>query len=113
MTTRIRWGLIGCDDIAHKLDAHALREHANCDLHAVSRAQSDQAEAFAKEFGARAWYQTWEELIADTAIDAVYIATPVHLHAVQAIAAARAGKHVMCEKPMAMNVVECDQMIQA
>jgi predicted dehydrogenase len=113
MTTRIRWGLIGCGDIARKRIAPALREHPNCDLHAVSRAQSDQAKSFAKEFGAPAWYQTWEELIADTAIDAIYIATPVHLHAVQAIAAARAGKHVLCEKPMAMNVLECDQMIRA
>ena len=52
-------------------------------------------------------------MIADEEVDAVYIATPVHLHAAQAIAAARAGKHVLCEKPMAMNVAECDEMIAA
>jgi len=113
MTTRIRWGLIGCGDISRKRVAPALRDHPNCELLAVSRAQAHQAEAFAKEFGAPAWYETWEELIGDPEIDAIYIATPVHLHAVQTIAAARAGKHVLCEKPMAMNVVECDQMIDA
>ena len=51
--------------------------------------------------------------LTDKEIEAVYIATPVHLHAVQTIAAAEAGKHVLCEKPMAMNVKECDEMIAA
>jgi predicted dehydrogenase len=93
--------------------APTLRDHPNCELLAVSRARSDQAESFAQEFGAPAWYESWEVLIRDPGIDAIYIATPVHLHSVQAIGAARAGKHVLCEKPMAMNVVECDQMIRA
>ena len=109
----IRWGLIGCGDIARKRVAPALREISNSELVAVSRARFDQAEQFAKEFGARRWYADWKELIADEEVDAVYIATPVHLHAAQAIAAAQAGKHVLCEKPMAMNLAECDQMIAA
>src|SRR3982751_103295 len=111
--TSIGWGLIGCGDIARKRVAPALRDHRNCELLAVSRARSDQAESFAKEFGAPSWYESWEGLIRDSKIDAIYIATPVHLHAVQTIAAARAGKHVLCEKPMAMNTVECDKMIAA
>jgi predicted dehydrogenase len=110
---KIRWGLIGCGDIARKRVAPALRDHPNCELVAVSRARFELAESFAKEFGARRWYDTWEELIGDEEVDAVYIATPVHLHAAQAIASARAGKHVLCEKPMAMNVGECDGMIAA
>src|SRR6185369_11203611 len=61
----------------------------------------------------RRWYSTSEELLKDEQIDAVYIATPVYLHAAQTIATARSGKHVLCEKPMAMNVDECDQMIAA
>ena len=110
---QLRWGLIGCGDIAQKRVAPAMRESASCRLIAVSRARSELAAAFAKQFGARKWYLDWKKLLVDEEIDAVYIATPVHLHAAQAIAAAAAGKHVLCEKPMAMNVRECDQMIDA
>ena len=68
---------------------------------------------FAEEFGARKWFADWRELLTDDEIDAVYIATPVHLHAEQTIAAAEAGKHILCEKPMGLNVAECDRMIAA
>ena len=109
----LRLGLIGSGDIVRKRVAPALRDLANCELLAVSRAQPVLAEAFAQAVGARKWYRGWEELLLDKEIDAVYIATPVHLHAAQAVAAADAGKHVLCEKPMAMSVGECDQMIAA
>jgi len=109
----VKWGLIGCGDIAQKRVAPALRDLENCELMAVNRAQYQLAEPFAKRFGARRWYADWHELIADPEIDAVYVATPVYLHAQQTIAAAEAGKHVLCEKPMALNVSECDSMIAA
>ncbi|MGE0130493.1 MAG: Gfo/Idh/MocA family protein [Blastocatellales bacterium] len=110
---KLRWGLIGCGDISRKRVAPALRDISECELVAVNRARADLAEAFANEFGAKRWYGDWRELIADDEIDAVYIATPVYLHAEQTIAAAEAGKQVLCEKPMAMNVAECDRMIAA
>jgi predicted dehydrogenase len=110
---QLGWGLIGCGDIAQKRVAPALRDSPSGNLIAVSRAQSDLAGPFAKQFGARRWYLDWKKLLRDDEIDAVYIATPVNLHCEQAIAAAEAGKHVLCEKPMAMNVRECDQMIEA
>jgi predicted dehydrogenase len=110
---KLGWGLIGCGDIAQRRVAPALRDLPSCELIAVNRAQSELAPAFAKEFGARRWYLDWKKLLIDEDIDAVYIATPVHLHAEQAVAAAEAGKHVLCEKPLAMNVRECDQMIDA
>ncbi|HEX8142777.1 MAG TPA: Gfo/Idh/MocA family oxidoreductase [Pyrinomonadaceae bacterium] len=110
---KIRWGLIGCGDIARKRIAPALRDLSACELVAVSRANFDLAESFAREFGARRCYKHWQELLADEEVEAVYIATPVHLHAAQAIAAAEAGKHVLCEKPMAMSVSECERMIAA
>lgn len=111
--TKVRWGLIGCGDIAQKRVAPALRDLPTVDFVGVSRAQADLAEAFARQFGARKWYAAWRELLADPEIEAVYIATPVHLHAEQAIAAAEAGKHVLCEKPMALSVEECDRMLAA
>ncbi|MFS8085615.1 MAG: Gfo/Idh/MocA family protein [Acidobacteriota bacterium] len=110
---RLRWGLIGCGEIAHKRVAPALRDLASGELIAVNRAQSELVASFARQFGAKRWYLDWKELVQDPEIEAVYIATPVYLHAEQAIAAAEAGKHVLCEKPMAMNVRECDQMIEA
>src|SRR5205085_4109397 len=110
---RVRWGLIGCGDIARRRVAPALRESPNCELVAVSRARAELAESFAAEFGARRWYGDWRHLIADEEVEAVYVATPVHLHAEQAIAAAEAGKHVLCEKPLAMSAAECDLMIAA
>ena len=108
---QIRWGLIGCGDISRKRVAPALRDLPAVDFVAVSRARAELAQEFAEEFGARKWYADWRELLADDEIDAVYIATPVHLHAEQTIAAAEAGKHILCEKPMGLNVAECDRMI--
>jgi len=90
-----------------------LRDSTICTLIAVSRAQSQLAESFANEFGADRWYADWCELLKDDDVAAVYIATPVHLHAEQTIAAAEAGKHVLCEKPMALHVADCDRMIAA
>src|SRR5437870_4509996 len=110
---RLRWGLIGCGDISRKRVAPALRDLPNCDLVAVARSRAELAEPLAQEFGARRWYQDWQTLIQDKDVQAVYIATPVHLHAAQTIAAAEAGKHVLCEKPMALNVEDCDRMIAA
>jgi predicted dehydrogenase len=110
---KIRWGLIGCGDISERRIAPALSDLTMCDLVAINRARFELAEAFAKKFGAGKWYATWQELIRDDEIDAVYIAVPVFLHAEISIAAAEHGKHVLCEKPMAMNVNECDRMIEA
>jgi len=109
----LRWGLIGCGDIAGKRVAPALRDLDNCRLIAVNRAQHDLAEQFAREFGAGRWYGDWRDLLQDEEIDAVYIATPPNLHAEQTIAAAEAGKHVICEKPMALDAQECRRMIAA
>ncbi|MFN7621894.1 MAG: Gfo/Idh/MocA family protein [Acidobacteriota bacterium] len=97
MGDQIGWGLIGCGDIARKRVAPALRDLASSELVAINRARPELAEDFAREFGARRWYADWRELLRDPEVQAVYIATPVDLHAAQTIAAAEAGKHVLCE----------------
>ena len=109
----LRWSLIGAGDIARKRIAPALRDSPNCDFVAVSRQKAKLAEEFAREFGAQKWFADWREMLMDKEIDAVYIATPVYLHCEQTVAAAEAGKHVLCEKPMALNTKECDEMIAA
>ena len=113
MSKPLRWGLIGAGDIARKRVAAALRDAPGSELVAISRARPELAESFAAAFGARRWHSRWQDLIADRDVDAVYVATPVRVHAEQAIAAADAGKHVLCEKPMAMTVAECDRIIAA
>ena len=105
MANGIAWGLIGAGDIARKRVAPALRDAPSSTLLAVSRARSALAAEFAREFGIPRPYADWRELIADRDVDAVYIATPVRVHAEQAVAAA-AGKHVLCEKPMAMTAAK-------
>jgi predicted dehydrogenase len=109
----LNWGLIGAGDIARKRIAPALRDLPSCNLVAVNRARAELAEEFAREFGAKKWFTDWEELLGDDEIEAVYIATPVFLHAAQTVTAAEAGKHVLCEKPMALSVADCDRMIAA
>jgi len=109
----VRWGLIGCGDIARKRVVPAIQAIGNCQLQAVSRSRADLTESFAREYGFRRAYTDWQELLKDEEVDAVYIATPVYLHAEQTIAAAEAGKHVLCEKPMALNLKDCDSMIEA
>jgi predicted dehydrogenase len=110
--TVVRWGLVGAGDIAERRVAPALVAAKRSELVAVSRRQPQLAAAFAQRFGARRWHADWRDLVRDDEIDAVYVAAPVHLHAPITIAAAEAGKHVLCEKPMALSVEECDRMIR-
>ncbi len=80
-------------------------------LVSVNRADLSKVKNFAREFGIKKWTAKWKELVIDKDINSVYVATPVYLHAEQTIAAAEAGKHVLCEKPMALNASECKKMI--
>ena len=112
-TAEIGWGLIGCGDIAGKRVAPALRDTPGSVLVAVARARAERAADFAREHRARRWYADWREVIRDPEVRAVYVATPVRLHAEHAVAAAEAGKHVLCEKPMALDVAECERMCAA
>ena len=109
----VRWGLIGCGDIAARRVAAALRDTPHSSLVAVARRQAARAEAFAREHGARRAHADWRDLVRDDEVDAVYVATPVRVHAEQTVAAAEAGKHVLCEKPMALTAAECERMIAA
>lgn len=109
----LKWGLIGCGDIVMRRVGPALQSLSSCELIAVSRADASRAAECAKQFDAPRSYEHWQDLVADPEIEAVYIATPVFLHEEQTLACAKAGKHVLCEKPMALSTAECDRMIQA
>jgi 1,5-anhydro-D-fructose reductase (1,5-anhydro-D-mannitol-forming) len=109
----IRWGILGCGDVAEKKGGPALYQATNSELIAVMRRDKAKAEDFAQRHGAKRAYDSVEDLLADTEIDAIYIATPPHLHCEQTLLCAQMGKHVLCEKPMALNSIECEQMITA
>lgn len=109
----IRWGLLGVGDIANKRVAAAIQNDPKSELVAVCRRDETKLQQFADQFGVCHRMANASEMIASNELDAIYIATPVDLHCPQTIAAAGAGKHVMVEKPMAIDPQQCDQMITA
>ena len=109
----VGWGLVGCGDIAAKRVAAALGQAEGSALVAVARARAELAAEFAERHGAKRWHADWRDVLKDAEVDAVYLATPVRLHAEQAVAAAEAGKHVLCEKPMALDVASGERMLAA
>jgi 1,5-anhydro-D-fructose reductase (1,5-anhydro-D-mannitol-forming) len=110
--TTLGWGVIGLGNIVDTTIAPAMVAEPSCDLVAgVSRDQG-RADAFATKFGARFAYDDYDRMLANPEVEAVFIATPNSLHAQQVIAAARAGKHVLCDKPMATNVPDAMQEVE-
>ena len=109
----VGWGIIGMGNIADKVTAPAMAEAKSSRLVAVMRRDLDLARELAQKHGAPKAYDSVEEVLRDDEVDAVYIATPVYLHAEQTIQAAEHGKHVLCEKPMAMNPEEAQRMVEA
>lgn len=108
----VRWGLIGAGDIANKRVAAAIQSDADSRLVAVCRRSEGPLHQFADHFAIPQRFTDANELIASPEIDAVYVATPVDCHLRQTLAAARAGKHVLVEKPMALDPDQCAQMIE-
>jgi predicted dehydrogenase len=111
--SQIRWGIIGCGDVVRKRVAQAIIDEPRSELIAACRRNEAALRDFCESFSVERAYASADDLIADPDIDAIYIATPVRDHMPQTVAAARAGKHVLVEKPMAMSVAECEMMIAA
>jgi 1,5-anhydro-D-fructose reductase (1,5-anhydro-D-mannitol-forming) len=109
----IKWGIVGGGDIAQRNVVPALALAEGAELVSVMSRRIESAQAFAQKNALDGAYDSLDAMLADPRLDAVYIATPNGLHAEHAIAAARAGKHVLCDKPMALDVAECENMIAA
>jgi predicted dehydrogenase len=109
----VGWGVVGCSDIVERRAGEAIRQEGHSRLVAFHSRQRERAEAFAARFGADTAYDDLDRLLADDRIGVVYIANEVDRHAPIAVAAARAGKHVLVEKPMALTAEECRAMIGA
>nr|AXS01394.1 Oxidoreductase family, NAD-binding Rossmann fold [uncultured bacterium] len=107
----IRWGIIGTGFIAKQF-ASDLKLLPNAELYAVSSRSTENAEKFASELGVKKHYASRYKMLADEAIDIIYVATPNHCHAPDSIAALNAGKAVLCEKPFALNSAELESIIE-
>lgn len=109
---RINWGIVGLGNIANQFAADLLLlEDAN--LAAVASRDFNKANDFAKQYNCPKAYDSYEALFADNEVDIVYIATPHDSHAELSIRALENGKHVLCEKPMAISYKDAARMIEA
>ena len=108
----LRWGLLSTARINRAL-IPAIRAGARSELAAVASRDADRAAEYARQWDIPTAYGSYEALIADPAINAIYISLPNHLHVQWTVAAARAGKHVLCEKPIALDPADVDRVADA
>jgi predicted dehydrogenase len=107
---KLRWGILGPGRIARKF-AQGLASLPDADLVAVGSRSLDRAKAFGMDFGVPRCHGSYEQLAADPEVDLIYVATPHPFHRENTILALRAGKHVLCEKPFAVNARQAADMI--
>jgi len=110
MSDKIRWGLIGLGLISRKF-AKGLAFVPDAEVYAVASRSQEKADAFGAEFGAAKSYGSYEDLANDPNVDVAYIGTPNNYHLEHALLCLKAGKHVLCEKPFAVNAKEAQVMI--
>ena len=106
---RLHLGILGTGNIARQF-ADAVAESRRCRLAAVGSRSEGAAEGFAEEFSIARAHSSYEALLADDAVEAVYVSLPNSLHYEWTLRALRAGKHVLCEKPLATSVAEVEEM---
>ena len=111
--SRLGWGVIGIGNIVQGTIAPAMVAEPECDLVAAVSRDQGRANDFAAKFGAGYAYTDYEEMLANPEVEAVFIATPNAQHADQVVAAARAGKQVLCDKPLAINVADAAGALSA
>lgn len=110
---KIRWGVLGVARIAAVKVIPAMQQCSLGEIAAIASRDRAKAETAARELSIPRAYGSYEELLADPAIDAVYNPLPNHLHVPWSIRAAEAGKHVLCEKPIGLNAAEARELIAA
>lgn len=113
MSRKLKWGILGCAGIAKWAVIPGLKESRLNEVAAIASRHIDKAKSTAEELHIPAAYGSYEELLEDPSIEAVYIPLPNHLHKEWTIRAAEAGKHILCEKPMALTEAEASDMAEA
>ncbi|MGM0877567.1 MAG: Gfo/Idh/MocA family protein [Bacillota bacterium] len=110
---KIRWGILGCAGIAKRSVIPGIQQSETGEVTAIASRGLDKAKQTAEQLNIPMAYGSYEELLADPTIDAVYIPLPNHLHKEWTIRAAEAGKHVLCEKPLSINASDAEEMVEA
>jgi len=111
-SAKLRWGVLGVARIATKKVVPAMQSGRWSAVHAIASRETSRAQEAAAELGIDKAYGSYEALLADPDIDAVYIPLPNHMHVEWTTRAAEAGKHVLCEKPIGLTAADAEQLIQ-
>lgn len=106
MSKKVRWGILSTAEIGVKKVIPAMQKGTHSEVVAIASRKRQQAEKTARSLGIEKAYGSYEELLADPEVEAIYNPLPNHLHVPWSIKAAQAGKHVLCEKPLAMTFEE-------
>lgn len=109
---KVNWGVLGTASIAKGFTIPGMQNAENCNLYAIAGRKQEKVQEFKDTFGFEKGYVSYEELLADPAVEAVYIPLANNLHYEWTIKALKAGKHVLCEKPMAPTAKQAEEMIQ-
>ena len=112
MSNIYRWGIVGAGVIAHKF-ADALSHIENAKLQAVASTNSQRAKDFAQKYSIPDHYDSYEQLYSNDMVDIIYVATTHNFHCKNTIDALKVQKHVLCEKPMAVNASQVKQMVDS
>lgn len=111
MSKKVRWGVLGAAKIATEKVIPAMQASEHCEIVAIASRDASRAQDAAKKLGLAKSYGSYEALLADPEIDAVYNPLPNHLHVPLSTRAAEAGKHVLCEKPLSLTVAEAKELV--
>ena len=112
MNKKVKWGVLGVASIATRKVIPGMQKGALSEIAAIASRDPQKAQAAAKQLGIAKAYGSYEELLADPQIDAIYNPLPNHLHVPWSTKAAEAGKHVLCEKPIGCNAGEALELIK-
>ena len=112
MSNRVRWGILSTAKIGTLQVIPAMQKGSFCEIVALASRNQEQAETVARELGIPRAYGSYEALLADPEIDAIYNPLPNHLHVPWSIKAIEAGKHVLCEKPIGLTSAEGQQLLE-
>jgi predicted dehydrogenase len=112
MSQKVKWGVLGAANIAVKKVIPAMQKGESCKISAIASRSLEKAKRIAKDLNIPKIYGSYDELLNDPEIEAVYIPLPNHLHLEWTKKAAEAGKHILCEKPITLNAQETRELIE-